>query len=205
MTESKNNKYLNFLQSTNNFLLVKDSMGKAKPSTRILPGEDYTYGKKLKADKEGVGALITSWAVHSSSKVPPPDKDFKKLNVLSITEGACTPATQSKFRNTVNVRIKSASQRGKIRVPDMIFGIENRPSTPIKAVMGNFYGEYAAENLGNNFTPKSVRKNIPTARSTRGFDKRNESIRNSMENPEKGYFKLKKYESIKAKTETRRK
>lgn len=205
MTESKNNKYLNFLQSTNNFLLVKDSMGKAKPSTRILPSEDYTYGKKLKADKEGVGALITSWAVHSASKVPPPDKDFKKLNILGITEKACTPATQSKFRTTVNVRIKSASQRGKIRVPDMIFGIENRPSTPIKAVMGNFYGEHAAENLGNNFTPKSARKNIPTARSTRGFDKRNDSIRNSMENPEKGYFKLKKYNNIQAKTETRRK
>lgn len=205
MTENKNNKFLNFLQSSNNFLLVKDSMGKPKPSTKNLPPKDFIYGKKLNPDKEGVGALISSWAVHSSSKVPAADKDFRKLNALSITEGACTSATQRKFRNTVNVRIKSASQKGKISVPDMTFGVENRPSTPIKAVVGNFYGEYAAENLGNNYAPKIAKRNILSARSTLGFDKRNEAIRNSMEIQEKNLFKSKKYSNVRAKTETRRK
>ena len=44
MTEVQRDKYLNFLQSSGNFLLVKDSMGKPKPCTRNLPENDFTYG-----------------------------------------------------------------------------------------------------------------------------------------------------------------
>ena len=33
-----------------NALLVKDDVGKAKPNTRDLPGEGFTYGKPDKKD-----------------------------------------------------------------------------------------------------------------------------------------------------------
>lgn len=205
MTGVGNNKFLNFLQSSNNFLLVKDSMGKAKPSTRDLPGGTYTYGKKLKPDAEGVGALISSWDIHKSSTLPRPDKDFKKSNAVCIAEGACTAAKQTKFRANADLRIKTASQKERFHAPDMIFGVGNRPSTPIKAVITGFYGTNAADNLYQAFTPKSQSRNIRSARTTKAADKRNEAIRASLQEPQRNLFKLKKFASVQAKTETRRK
>ena len=42
------------LQKSKNHLIVKDSIGRAKPSVRELPKENYTYGKKNTYDEEGV-------------------------------------------------------------------------------------------------------------------------------------------------------
>ena len=204
MTAIRQDKYLNFLQCSGNFLLMKDSMGKPKPSTRELPGDGYTYGKKLQHDQEGVGSLLTSWAEHKASVLPKGDKDFKKLNSLSVVEGAVTAPKQRQFRQMAEVRVKSASQRSQFVVPDMIFGTSARPSTPIKAVIGNFYGEYAADLKRNSFVPKEQKNNVPVERSTKGFDKRNESIRNSMQPQEKQRFKLKRFSSVQAKTSSRR-
>ena len=36
-----------------NMLLVKDDVGKARPSTYNLPPSDFAYGKALPRDKEG--------------------------------------------------------------------------------------------------------------------------------------------------------
>ena len=36
-----------------NMLLVRDDVGKAKPSTYNLPPADFAYGKALPRDKEG--------------------------------------------------------------------------------------------------------------------------------------------------------
>ena len=41
------------LQKSRNHLIVKDSIGRAKPSVRELPQDDYTYGKKETYDEEG--------------------------------------------------------------------------------------------------------------------------------------------------------
>ena len=38
-----------------NLLLVKDDIGKARPSTRDLPNPDFTYGLPGPTDEEGVG------------------------------------------------------------------------------------------------------------------------------------------------------
>jgi hypothetical protein len=37
-----------------NVLLVKDDVGKSKPATRDLPAEGFAFGKKVRADDEGV-------------------------------------------------------------------------------------------------------------------------------------------------------
>jgi hypothetical protein len=42
------------LKKTQNALLLRDSLGRAKPPSYQLPPEDYTYGKKGGADEEGV-------------------------------------------------------------------------------------------------------------------------------------------------------
>ena len=46
------------MRSTYNHLLLKDDVGRAKPSTRNLPGSFHTYGKAEVRDKEGVSQGI---------------------------------------------------------------------------------------------------------------------------------------------------
>lgn len=68
------------IKPNSNYMLVKDDVGKSKPSTRDLPQFGYTYGKPPPAGEEGVGALTSKWQFHSDSRKGKLDKDFKKLN-----------------------------------------------------------------------------------------------------------------------------
>lgn len=204
MKTAKQDKYLAFLQSTNNFLLVKDSMGKAKPCTVPLPDSSFTYGKRPNGDPENVSSLISTWAEHKPSNLSKADKDFRKLNILSAIEGVHTAPGQRRFRRSSDTRIKTAYHRSNLSVPDIIFGDSARPSTPIKAVLGHFYGEQAAEEISANYTPKTGRRVYSANRSTLGFDKRNKFIKDSMRTEEKGQFKLKKFLTIQPRTSTRR-
>ena len=197
--------FQNYLQSSNNFLLVKGDIGKPKPSTRALPDKDYIYGKNPRNDKESVASLLSVWTSHKSSTVPKADKDFKKLNALSVSEKACTSSSQSKFRKMTDIRLKTSQGRQRDSVPDIIFGTENRPSTPMKAVITNLYGESAAQDLNNNVFIREVRKGLPPSRSTKGFDRRNEMIKGNLQNSQKDLFKIKKYENVQSKTDTGRK
>ena len=42
-------------KNSKNYLLVKDDIGRAKPSVRDLPDYKHTYGHAAIPDKEGVG------------------------------------------------------------------------------------------------------------------------------------------------------
>ena len=46
------------LQNSGNYLLVKDDIGKSKPSTRDLPHNNFVFGKKTFKDQESAGKLI---------------------------------------------------------------------------------------------------------------------------------------------------
>lgn len=81
------------IQQSGNYLLVKDDIGKAKPPVRKLPDSEFTYGKKVTPDEVGAGGLLSSWHESIKSRLPAPDKDFKKLNAMSLKKG-CTNAKQ---------------------------------------------------------------------------------------------------------------
>ena len=62
-------------------MLVKDDVGKSKPSTYNLPSDGFTYGKALPRDKEGANkgnyfglinqSLVSmTWAFHSETRDP---------------------------------------------------------------------------------------------------------------------------------------
>ena len=53
--------YKNFLLSTKNRLLARDDVGKPKTSTVQLPGQHFSYGKPCNHDREGAGAVMSSW------------------------------------------------------------------------------------------------------------------------------------------------
>ena len=68
------------LKSTYNYMLTKDDVGKAKPSTRDLPAYGHAFGMPPPPNEEGVGAVTQNWQFHKNSRGGKPDKDFKKLN-----------------------------------------------------------------------------------------------------------------------------
>ncbi len=70
-----------------NLLLVKDDVGKAKPGTRDLPPEGFTFGKADRRDQYNAGVLTSSWKLHAQSKPAEAERDFKKLNKMSLKEG----------------------------------------------------------------------------------------------------------------------
>ena len=47
-----------------NYLLVKDDVGKAKPTTRDLPHNVHRYGKAEKFKQDGTDVVMTSWLSH---------------------------------------------------------------------------------------------------------------------------------------------
>ena len=70
-----------------NMLLVRDDIGKAKPATRDLPLEGFTFGKPDKKDQENAGVVTSSWKAHEGSKAKEAERDFKKLNKMGIKSG----------------------------------------------------------------------------------------------------------------------
>ena len=73
---------------TKNMLLVNDDVGKSKTTTRRLPGDNFAYGKSDYQDVEGAGEVLSNWKFHDQSKKSKPDRDFKKLNKMSVKEKA---------------------------------------------------------------------------------------------------------------------
>ena len=63
----KNHSHSRKLRATNNILIIKDELGKAKPTVRKLPHSEFRYGKAIYGDNEGLGAVISSWKLHEPS------------------------------------------------------------------------------------------------------------------------------------------
>mmetsp|Transcript_103858 Transcript_103858/g.290821 ORF Transcript_103858/g.290821 Transcript_103858/m.290821 type:complete len:155 (-) Transcript_103858:347-811(-) len=76
-----------FRRRSRNALLVKDDIGRAKPTVYDLPSQDFTYGWADMPDAEGAGEIMHSWARHIPTARPGEVQDFRKLNKLSAQQG----------------------------------------------------------------------------------------------------------------------
>jgi hypothetical protein len=47
---------MSYIKNRSNYLLLKDDVGRSRPTTRELPQGPHAYGYACKPDKEGVGA-----------------------------------------------------------------------------------------------------------------------------------------------------
>jgi hypothetical protein len=63
---------------------MKDGIGCSKPTTYALPKGEFTYGKALARDREGAKEVSMTWKFHQESKDKDPNRDFTKLNKLSL-------------------------------------------------------------------------------------------------------------------------
>ena len=190
----QNHPFYQKLQNSKNVLLVKDDIGKAKTSVRSLPGNEHFYGSKPKPDKEGAGALISSWQEHNPTKREVQQKDFKLLNKMSLDNKLTSPKEVTNFVKDHNVKVKE--KRFKLHktndVPsDSYFGVPNKPSTPMGEVVQFGYGNQATADIRRvyeaNLAQPSGRAKQPVQAS--------ESKKAKPED-EKKEFKLKKFQHV---------
>ena len=189
-----NHPFYQKLQNSNNILLVKDDVGKAKKSVRDLPSGEHCYGSKLKKDSESAGAVISSWQEHRPTLENLAEKDFKKLNKMSLENKLITPKQVSHFvkENDVRIKEKKTGKDLSKNIPDEYFGVPNKPGTPIDKVVSNGYGNLAATEKKKAY--EASLQNKPT--------KQKDTSRIPEKSPtpeEKKEFKMKKFQSVQSK------
>ena len=196
----QNHPFYQKLQNSKNVLLVKDDIGKPKASVRTLPGNEHFYGSKPRPDKEGAGALISSWQEHNPTKKEVQQKDFKLLNKMSLDNKLTSPKEVTNFVKDHNVKVKE--KRFKLHktndVPtNSYFGVPNKPSTPIEEVVQFGYGNQATADIRRvyetNLSHPSGRPKPPAHPS---------EVKKPKPEEVKKEFKLKKFQNIDSKVKS---
>jgi hypothetical protein len=205
-----------YCQRTRNPLLVKDDVGKAKPSCYRLPPEDFAYGRPDMPDFEGAREVTMQWVAHHAEARPTADvQDFKKLNKQAVREKVVDPKKLTQFRKERDVPIQPSSHAApppKVYpsevVPSFTYGKKTRPSTPIAQVISNqFAAEYEAS-LAEIYdfyeTEKQNAGKMSKIRTTRAAEGHARKLQEmelgaSLEGSKKEPFKLSKFKNVKCK------
>lgn len=188
------------LQKSKNVLLVKDDVGRAKKTVRNLPDGEHAYGSKPRQDKEGAGALISSWQIHQPTAKEVSEKDFKKLNRMSLENKLTSAKEVSHFVKENDVKVKE--KRFKIRKspephPNIeYYGVPNKPSTPISEVVKFEYGNKAEGETRKNY------EIIQSEKVTKARLSPKNSEAKKTEPEERKEFKLKKFQNVESKVKS---
>jgi hypothetical protein len=146
-------------------LLLKDDVGKSKPSTHELPSQGFTYGRSAGHDAEGAGAVISSWKVHRPSTRGAVPRDFRRLNAKSVSQGCFTAKHVKAFRGSnddLQAKPPTAGKTSKasVKAEDDLFGVPCRPRTPIDAVISNLYRRVAAKIKTEEYSQPVIERKI---------------------------------------------
>lgn len=181
----------------NNPLLAKDDVGRSKPCSYALPQDGFAYGRPERKDAEGAREVTSSWAYHQQSKVTSSKKDFLSMNKSSAHDPG---------KKTKEVKLPAEPRhKSKATAPPsgMVYGMMNRPSTPIEGVISNTYGAYAEQESEENYKriiakPKTKHK-APAVRTTKATDKILEYQKTKKEGPvgtNVDDFKIKRFTKV---------
>ncbi|KAI8622264.1 hypothetical protein BC830DRAFT_1089895 [Chytriomyces sp. MP71] len=149
---------------TSNPLLVKDSVGKTRPTVFDLPGHEHVYGKKVDRDPEECAAqVLQHWNVKATSKHAVPALDYITMNRNTAKQGINSPRAIREYRKQHPVRMKigdhnlyggelsrgdgdnlTSAEARKMKLlgtlphdndPNFVYGMPTRPSTPVAYLM----------------------------------------------------------------------
>ena len=92
-----------------NYLIVKDDVGRSKPTTRNLPSPDFAFGKHDQTGSEGAGSICSSWKVHEAKAENPQSnpRNFMKLNKIAAVAGLVNTKDVMDHRKNYDERISS--------------------------------------------------------------------------------------------------
>lgn len=176
-----------------NCVLYKTPVGQVRASYHKLPPSDFVYGKFTKKDGIGAGEMIKNWRYHQSSISPKKEDSYILSNSLSVANGLSKGPDFTKFRKNVHqkLKIKSNNSASLTKIPDIVHGVPLRPSTPMQAVMTNFYG-----NLAQKIFEDKIEKSQEKPSKNPNFSIKPKILKISNSKPE---FKLKKFSKIPSK------
>eukprot|EP00930_Biecheleria_cincta_P054090 TRINITY_DN399_c0_g1_i3.p1 TRINITY_DN399_c0_g1~~TRINITY_DN399_c0_g1_i3.p1 ORF type:complete len:246 (-),score=47.00 TRINITY_DN399_c0_g1_i3:238-975(-) len=195
-----------------NAVLVKDDVGRAKPTIYSLPPEGFAYGKSEPADAEGAREVTMHWAAHVPRPKPGTDcQDFRKLNRTAAKSGVRNAKDLVEFRKYNDIKLVPAGPAGCLPkvipsdvIPSFSYGTKSRPSTPIAHVVGNQYATESEEALDLQYRMleerqalnEKTRIKLTKAARTRIVNARGrmDALRNPQD--EKEPFKLTKFKKI---------
>ena len=87
--------------------------------------------------------MTRSWNVHIPSTVNAPTQDFATKNKMSIEAGANDLSKHKEFIKNLDVKkkLKYKEKPKTIDLPpeNFVYGLANKPSTPIKEVINGVY------------------------------------------------------------------
>lgn len=201
-----------YRQHSRNALLVKDDIGRAKPTVYDLPQEGHTYGRSDPADMEGAREVTMHWAAH----VPRPQRgpecqDIIKVNKTAAKSGIANARQLAEFRKGVDIKLSPPGPPGLLPkvipsdvIPSFAYGRKSRPSTPIEQVVGNQYAleaEKSANAIYQKYIeemdmPNGKRRIKLTKACTRLFAQARNLRRGVEEMEFKEPFKLSKFKKV---------
>jgi hypothetical protein len=199
-----------YMSRTRNPLLVKDDVGRAKPSCNKLPPEDFSYGRPDMPDYEGAREVTMQWVAHHAEAKKEADvQDFKKLNKIAVKEKVFDSKKITQLRKDVNVPLSSVSHAAPPKVypsevvPSFTYGKKTRPSTPIAQVISNqFAAEYEAslaEIYDYYDKEKKEAGKMGKIRTTKAAEGHAKKLTEPAETTHKEPFKLSKFKHVKSK------
>ncbi|KAF5901004.1 cilia- and flagella-associated protein 77, partial [Clarias magur] len=136
---------------TNNPLLIKPKLGKAKSRGLSFPGPDFVYGAVTTFQDGGVAEALSHWHTPSlslsrSAQYRKAEQDFVALNREGVKSGLVTVKELQHYRATHDIRrpiARKSFRSPAVRIPqDITFGRPtHRPNTPISALLEYKYGD----------------------------------------------------------------
>lgn len=200
-----------FRMRSKNCTLVKDDVGRAKPTCYDLPHEGHAFGRAEPADMEGAREVTMHWASHvPRPKLGPDCQDFRKINKLAAQQQVATSRQLSQFRRENDVKLIPQGPTGAMPkvipsdvIPSFAYGRKCRPSTPIQYVVGNQYSAEHEDALDAKYAyyedqrSRSVSKlsvQLTKAASSRINNAR--ATRNAPPTDSKELFKMTKFKKV---------
>lgn len=162
-----------YRQQTRNAVLVKDDVGKAKPTIYDLPHEGHAYGRSEPPDLEGAREVTMYWAAHvPRPHVGPVCQDFRKINKTAAKSGVVNAKQLADWRKGTDIKLIPPGPAGCLPkvipsdvIPSFAYGRKSRPSTPIAAVVGNQYAAESEEMLDAIYRAHADKNGMPNAKT----------------------------------------
>lgn len=205
-----------------NPLLVRDDVGKAKPSCYDLPDDRFSYGRPGNHDSEGAREVSMYWVSHKASPMPESNApDFVWFNKRAASARVTTARDLAYYRKehdslTPRYGLPGAGKSPRVIPSDVIngftYGKKVRPSTPIDEVFSNRFAEQAEDDLRRFYTEyrdeherasSRVRK-IPLTTASRGHASQAKKAMTRKEDSREEDFKIRKFKNVATKIDNRR-
>jgi len=95
--------HLGYRQQSKNCVLVKDDVGKARPTCRSLPEHRHAFGWCEPGDPLGVAELMNWFPHEPSARRKSEGQDFQRLNKAALKSRVSSPKQMAKFLRNQSV------------------------------------------------------------------------------------------------------